>query len=745
MSRRDALLAIALALSAASARCAELRGRVTDADAAPLPLAAVSLANARRGALSDSLGAFRIADLAPGRYTVVASAVGFLPDTQRVSLATGAALVTFRLLPSPVVLPPVVVSGSRVEVAERTTAFVATFRPERIAEPSATVAELLDETVGVQVRSMGGHGSFSTLSIRGSTAEQVRIYLDGVPLNQAVGGGVNLATIPLSTVESVEVYRGVIPPEFGGSGLAGVVNLRTRAASDSLRWKAGVAYGSWATRMAHGWLGRRIGPVAGLVSADYSASGNGFRYLDDNGTSYNPADDVWARRRNNEFSSVELLARLASRPASAYHWAASYEFLDITNHLPGNSTLHELPSNARTRGQQHLAEASVARSLPLLSEATLQVYHSRRRDRFTDEQGMVGLGRKKTDDLGRVWGGRLSLATSLLPAQRVALDASAQRDAFDPNDLLITDAATRERYLQPSRRRQVAAYLSDEVSLLDRRLVLTGQIGHQRVANDVVREILYGQPVQRDTSGATAWPRALGLSAEILPWLRLQANWGRYLRVPNLYELFGDRGSTIGNGNLRPERGTNRDVGVRLAGSAGTRRAEAELVYFDNRIADMILFWEAYNRMKPFNMGAAHLQGIEASGTVAGPRFSCAAGLTWQRPRNTSSMGDSMYYGNDLPHRPRVQADVRPEVVLGRATLFYALHVHNGYYGQPLNRLADRIPAAWVHDAGARVRVSRWLVLSAEGRNLSDIREFTSRYVPLPGRSWIASALATPL
>ena len=57
----------------------------------------------------------------------------------------------------------------------------------------------------MQVQDLGS--GFATVSIRGSTAEQVVVYLDGVPLNRALGGGVNLADLPLAQIESIEIYR----------------------------------------------------------------------------------------------------------------------------------------------------------------------------------------------------------------------------------------------------------------------------------------------------------------------------------------------------------------------------------------------------------------------------------------------------------------------------------------------------------------------------------------------------------
>ena len=66
------------------------------------------------------------------------------------------------------------------------------------------------------------------LALRGSNPDEVLIYVDGVPLNIAEGGGVDISTLPLGDVERVEVYRGTTPLAFGEAALGGVVSITTR-------------------------------------------------------------------------------------------------------------------------------------------------------------------------------------------------------------------------------------------------------------------------------------------------------------------------------------------------------------------------------------------------------------------------------------------------------------------------------------------------------------------------------------
>ena len=61
----------------------------------------------------------------------------------------------------------------------------------------------------MRVVQYGGLGAFSTVSLRGAPAGQVAVYLDGVPLTSAAHGVVNLADLPVTAIERIEVYRGL--------------------------------------------------------------------------------------------------------------------------------------------------------------------------------------------------------------------------------------------------------------------------------------------------------------------------------------------------------------------------------------------------------------------------------------------------------------------------------------------------------------------------------------------------------
>ncbi len=89
------------------------------------------------------------------------------------------------------------------------------------------ISKAIDRSSGIRVRSEGGVGADTDLSINGMSGNSIRYFLDGVPM-EAKGSGITLANIPVNIIESVEIYKGVIPASFGSDALGGAINIVTR-------------------------------------------------------------------------------------------------------------------------------------------------------------------------------------------------------------------------------------------------------------------------------------------------------------------------------------------------------------------------------------------------------------------------------------------------------------------------------------------------------------------------------------
>ncbi len=127
-------------------------------------------------------------------------------------------------------LSEVVVTATRIDSSlQESPNAVTVITPADIAAPGAhDVAAVLNGHAGVTVNDYGPIGANKTVSLRGSTSQQVIVLLDGVRLNSSRDGSVDLSTIPIEMVERIEIVRGGASALYGTGGIGGVINIITK-------------------------------------------------------------------------------------------------------------------------------------------------------------------------------------------------------------------------------------------------------------------------------------------------------------------------------------------------------------------------------------------------------------------------------------------------------------------------------------------------------------------------------------
>ena len=707
-----------------------LEGRLLDRDSgSPVAGALLTLtapSGEVRSARSDSAGAFRLEDLPAGAWDLGARRLGYRPRQARLLTTDGLTSVEWRLEPLPLLMDEMVVRARRRPGGEPVAAFVETISLDRPA-PGADLAQTLDRAAGVNVRRYGGLGSFSTLSIRGSTSEQVQVFLDGVPLNRAAGGGVDLGGLPIGGLSSVEIYRGAVPARFGGNSLGGVVHLRTRPLGSEVRARMRTASGSFGTRQVGASIGGAWKEWEYLGLVDYSASRNDFRFRDDNGTEYNAGDDAWARRLNSDYRGLRALAKAGRGLGSGR--LQVHNTLDLVRKgIPGLGNNQALRTRYDT--WRHIVEASLFGPLGRGGAGyRLQAHHSSTRDEYRDLLGEVGLGRQHDRNLTRSLGLRGEV-NALLPGRSlVTAFAAARGESFAPDDLLRSESR-----LLRSRRRALAAGAEVEAPLGPR---LTLNAGAQAEGLDdrffdrksfAPSDVL---PSRQNRELLRGW--RMGGNLDLGGGLALKAHSGRYRRPPSFFELFGDRGAVIGNTDLISEEGRNHDLGLvyrRRGDGPGLELAEA--VYYRNRVDDLIRFVQNSQRVsRPHNLGRALLRGLETRLQARlRPWLSVRGHYAYQRAENRTPY--SFERGNDLPNAPRHRLHGRASLDLGGAGLHGEVSRESRHFLDRANLRA--VPVRAVFNLGGRLPLAAGLSLSWELRNLTDDQVADLWGYPLPGR-----------
>ena len=73
-----------------------------------------------------------------------------------------------------------------------------------------TLNDIDGRTSGVRLRREGGAGSDFDFVINGLSGNSIRYFIDGVPL-ETRGSSASLDNIPVSLIERVELFKGVVP------------------------------------------------------------------------------------------------------------------------------------------------------------------------------------------------------------------------------------------------------------------------------------------------------------------------------------------------------------------------------------------------------------------------------------------------------------------------------------------------------------------------------------------------------
>ena len=433
--------------------------------------------------------------------------------------------------------------------ALRESGFLTVVRVDEYAGETLPLAEALAETVGVHVRSLGGLGSFSSLSVRGAPSGHTAVFVDGVPLARLGSATTDLARFELGSFSQVRLHRGAVPAWLGGAVQASALELATPLgpAIDGRSLLLSVGGGSFGSRHLRGrWLGGggRSGYHVGL---GYAGAEGDFVYFNDNGTNLNPSDDEYVARSNNGYDRADAVARAGW---SRGDWSLRGGVRGLWKHqgVPGISSIQSRTASLTSWSQ--MADASAERAgvfgVPALT-ARAATYAIVEVERYRDPDGEIGLAGQDRRYITAGGGASWTLEAVLSRAHVSAVTAEASVEFFRDTVFSIDgdDAGAENR----GRRLEGAATLSHTVRL--------GRTQRARLQPAVRFDVSRVRPIRDPEDGVQNMdlsPRSdLDITPRVAAWLAvapdlsLKSSAGAYRRAPTVMELYGDRGALVGN------------------------------------------------------------------------------------------------------------------------------------------------------------------------------------------------------
>ena len=498
-------------------------------------------------------------------------------------------------------LAPVVVTAQRgpQPLAEAIPQTVR-FSREDIEDSTATdLPGLLAQAPGAQIIRNGPPGSNVTLFLRGGSATQSLVLIDGVRVDSVSLGQAQIGQLPLSQVDRVEVVNGDVSALYGSGAMGGVVQVFTKdGGNHPPRFNFSLGYGSYHTQTQQAGVQGAL-DKDGKTTFSFNVSrskDDGFSAIDPRlAPSANPGPDGYL----NETVSAMVRHKFDERWDAGVRYFQSNGKDSFDNAFGAPTDVNYLYSKVR--------EASVFANGKLTDWWTTHLTAALGDDRAIDKTNGVYNNRFDTDNRQYTWQNDFKLgAQQKLQLGYERLDQSLDSDQFAAPDRHVNSV--------------FAGY--------------TARFGANQIQANVRRD------QYSDVGGANTY--YLGYGFDFTEHWKATASYSSAFRAPSFDDLYFP-GS--GNPSIRPERSHSVEAALQYASDAlGVMRLTA----FQTRYSDLINYVPTQGGLFYLaeNVGRAKVQGLEGSWAGEVGKTRVRAALTVQNPVNEDTH-------TDLPRRAR--------------------------------------------------------------------------------------------
>ncbi|WP_306391180.1 TonB-dependent receptor [Telluria beijingensis] len=598
-------------------------------------------------------------------------------------------------------LPSVVITGPRFP-AQATPIGATVISAEQIRSAGATdVNQAIRKIGGVFGRqSLDGSPDFG-LDLRGfgtNSAQNTVVLVDGVRLNENELAHTVLSTIPVDTVERIEITRGGSSVLYGDGATGGVINIVTRrgagkeGTSGSLFAEAG--------RFDHLDLRASIAHGAGPWSFDAAVSDRRTdNYRDNNkyeqtsfsgGLQYAYAPNGRAGLR---FESSRSDSRLPGALTEA-------QFLAIPTQTDTPNNFGSLDTDRVTAFVEHRVGAF---------ELAAELSHREREVSSTYDFGTLSTSVYEAEQ------------TQFSPRLRHTADLGGQRNEFVAGiDLMRWERdVTSDFSAGDARQDSKAFYLRDELlwnAPHNARLAIGGR--HERFEKDYSDPLAFPPVVgEHRKQSLNAW--TVEGSIDVMPLVTVFAKAGRSYRIANIDE--NSYRSTLDV--LAPQTSRDLELGV----SAGTEARKATARLFRHRLTNEIYFDPTIGFGANTNLDPTRRQGVELEGQAVFARDWRLTGA-WQYVQ--AEFRDGPNAGREMVLVPKhvVTARLAWAPGNGQTADIGAQWVDSQRYGDDFtNSCSTRMPSFTTLDARYARRFGPWEV-AVSGLNLADRQYYSQAY-----------------
>lgn len=747
-----------------------------------LPGASVYAKELKAAATTDSKGYYTL-KLTKGKHTIVLSYLGYESIEEIIVLNENNGNKNFKLKEKPNELSEVTVTAQKrngaimKEIRESPMA-VSVIDGAKLRGVTSGIDDILSRTSGITIRRTGGLGSTSRISVHGLEGKRVAVFIDGFALNSP-DGSFDINDMPVDVIERIEVYKGIVPAEYGGDGLGGAINIETREINCDMvaaMLEAG-SYGTYRGLASVKKVFEKPGIQISFATLHNRAENDYRMNLKD----FDPDSQYgWVRRNNDYYHSTIIVPGITFTKL----WFDKIELeAAIYDNKKGIQNIFFDSRYAYTYGTNIMPNFTLEKQDFLLKELDFKMsgVFAIVNTHLVDTVGHIyqWSGERTTakgetsdnlfnlsDDHQFEFRNKLNLKYRIGDCHRLNLNNQFAYANRKPKDEYMTDYLGYDpsgfpskmtsniialAYEYSSRNKRFQNILSLKSYYLKTKIYRTDQAG--------VAESGFKQMPGVTSSNKMYWGWVEGASYEFWKGFRVKLAYEHAVRLPDTEELFGD-GTTIKSSvNLRPEQSENFTAGIILDRTSflGLERVQLEANAFYMNTKDLISLLPADQRMAYQNIDNTLIKGFDADLKVDFiPALYGYFNITYQNMRNNKKWETDDHktpnpkYGKKVPNIPSFYYNAGLEFhkadLLLRGELFWVFadysYIDKYNYAWSLSDRKDQqyrweIPACHNLSAGIQQSfIKNQLSLCFEVSNILNVQQYNNYKMPLPGRTF---------
>ena len=674
-------------------------------------------------------------------------------------------------------LSEVVLTGqSPIKQVQKAAYNVVAIEAQQLRNLNSNAADMLARVSGVKMRETGGVGAEANINLNGFTGRHVRIFIDGVPMNEA-NASFRINNIPAELIERIEIYKGVVPVTFGADALGGAINVVTRKS----RYNYGnlsYTFGSFNTHKSTLNLGQFLTDnISVELNAYQNYSDNSYKvfteYLDLQTGTYSK-EKRWFKRFHDRYHNEAIIGRVnifdekwADKLSFALNYSQEDKQLQNANLMQkvfGGKyrKSHNYSSSVEYEKKNILKGLSFFLTGRYDFTTTQNVDEEARRYSWTGEyEPMVTRGESQLQNT--IFEGKTGYITSHLDYQLNEKHSFQLTHTFSNytrrnKNMLITNYTLDSDFMRRVNEKNISG-LSYKFTPSERWNILAFGKYYDTAVTGPVIVTGYGSRAvyEEETHHTQAWGYGGATTYQLLKPLQVKLSYEKSFRLPTDTELFGDGDLEIGNYKLKPENSNNLNVNLSYqpAFKAHSLLVEAGFAYRyikDYIIRSIISAGANEGSAGSRNHGKVLNMGVDATlRYFYKDVFSVGGNLSYMNLRNkeefTETGHPSAIYNDRLPNMPYLFGNADATCNIGsliakhdKLSLNYNLFFTEEFFTSWQSEGTKiKVPRQLSHDVSLTYYTpNKRLSLSVEAKNITDELLYDNYSLQKAGRAFYA-------